>query len=37
MPDAAPRGRSTYLGENCRDFGIELFDVLDPRQGIEQW
>ena len=25
----------SYLAENCRDFGIELFDVLDKRQGIE--
>lgn len=24
-----------YFGENCRDFGIELIDVLDRRQGIE--
>lgn len=24
-----------YLEENCRDFGIELFGILDPRQGIE--
>jgi 3-isopropylmalate/(R)-2-methylmalate dehydratase large subunit len=24
-----------YLEENCRDFGIELFDILDSRQGIE--
>lgn len=24
-----------YFGENCRDFGIELIDVLDSRQGIE--
>jgi 3-isopropylmalate/(R)-2-methylmalate dehydratase large subunit len=24
-----------YLEENCRNFGIELFGVLDPRQGIE--
>jgi 3-isopropylmalate/(R)-2-methylmalate dehydratase large subunit len=23
------------LGENCRDFGIELLGILDPRQGIE--
>ncbi|MFI0473712.1 3-isopropylmalate dehydratase large subunit [Halomonas sp. HMF6819] len=25
----------SYFGENCRDFGIELFDVMDRRQGIE--
>jgi len=24
-----------YFRENARDFGIELFDILDPRQGIE--
>ena len=24
-----------YLEENCRDFAIELFGILDPRQGIE--
>ncbi len=24
-----------YFNENCRDFGIELFDILDKRQGIE--
>lgn len=24
-----------YFGENCKDFGIELFDILDSRQGIE--
>jgi 3-isopropylmalate/(R)-2-methylmalate dehydratase large subunit len=24
-----------YFAENGRDFGIEMFDVLDPRQGIE--
>lgn len=24
-----------YLAENCEKFGIELFDLLDKRQGIE--
>lgn len=24
-----------YLSENGRDFGIEIFDLFDPRQGIE--
>jgi len=24
-----------YFRQNARDFGIELFDILDPRQGIE--
>ncbi len=32
-PDAARQ--IAYLRENCTDFGIELLDVLDPRQGIE--
>ena len=32
-PDAARQ--VTYLGQNCRDFGIELFGLDDPRQGIE--
>ncbi|TNE67968.1 MAG: 3-isopropylmalate dehydratase large subunit [Alphaproteobacteria bacterium] len=25
----------SYFGENCRDFDIELFDLLHPNQGIE--
>ncbi len=24
-----------YFSKNCEDFGIELFDILDSRQGIE--
>jgi 3-isopropylmalate/(R)-2-methylmalate dehydratase large subunit len=32
-PDAAHQVR--YFRDNCRDFGIELFDIFDPRQGIE--
>ena len=24
-----------YFAENCEEFGIELFDILDRRQGIE--
>ncbi|MBR1221987.1 3-isopropylmalate dehydratase large subunit [Bradyrhizobium sp. U87765 SZCCT0131] len=35
MADADAARQVDYLGRNCRDFGIELFDVLDPRQGIE--
>jgi 3-isopropylmalate/(R)-2-methylmalate dehydratase large subunit len=35
IPDAAKAQQVRYLGQNCRDFGIELFDVLDKRQGIE--
>lgn len=25
----------SYFARNCEDFGIELFDILDSRQGIE--
>ncbi|WP_124380104.1 3-isopropylmalate dehydratase large subunit [Pseudomonas synxantha] len=35
MPDAGAARQVAYLSENCRDFGIELLDVLDKRQGIE--
>lgn len=35
MPDADGALQVSYFEENCRDFGIELFDVLDKRQGIE--
>ena len=35
MPDAGGAQQVSYFEENCRDFGIELFDVLDKRQGIE--
>ncbi|NWD04808.1 3-isopropylmalate dehydratase large subunit [Pseudomonas gingeri] len=35
MPDAGGARQVSYLAENCADFGIELFDVLDKRQGIE--
>jgi len=35
MPDAGAQRQTTYFAENCRDFGIELFDVLHPLQGIE--
>jgi 3-isopropylmalate/(R)-2-methylmalate dehydratase large subunit len=34
-PDESGALQIDYLAENCRDFGIELFDVLDDRQGIE--
>ena len=30
-----PARQVEYFGENARDFGIELFDMLDARQGIE--
>ncbi|WP_331135320.1 3-isopropylmalate dehydratase large subunit [Sphingopyxis sp.] len=33
--DEGARRQIEYLIENGRDFGIEIFDVLDPRQGIE--
>ncbi|ANG64462.1 3-isopropylmalate dehydratase large subunit [Marinobacterium aestuarii] len=35
VPDEGGARQVSYLGENCRDFGIELFDILDSRQGIE--
>ena len=35
MPDVAAARQAAYFDENCRDFGIELFDVLHPAQGIE--
>ncbi len=35
MPDAGGALQVDYFTRNCRDFGIELFDVLDKRQGIE--
>ena len=35
MPDAGGARQVSYLAENCADFGIELFDILDKRQGIE--
>lgn len=35
MPDTGGAQHVSYFEENCRDFGIELFDVLDKRQGIE--
>ena len=35
MPDPGAARQAGYFAENCRDFGIELFDVLHPLQGIE--
>lgn len=35
ISDPAKAQQVRHLGQNCRDFGIELFDVLDKRQGIE--
>jgi 3-isopropylmalate/(R)-2-methylmalate dehydratase large subunit len=35
MPDRGGQLQVDYFARNARDFGIELFDILDPRQGIE--
>ncbi len=35
MPDADAMLQTSYFADNCRDFGIELLDVLHPLQGIE--
>lgn len=35
MPDSGAARQDSYFHENCHDFGIELFDVLHPKQGIE--
>jgi len=35
MPDAGGAEQVAYFDRNCRDFGIELFDILHPLQGIE--
>lgn len=35
MTDAGGALQVDYFRQNSRDFDIELFDVLDPRQGIE--
>jgi 3-isopropylmalate/(R)-2-methylmalate dehydratase large subunit len=35
MPDAGAARQTAYFAENCRDFKIELFDVMHPLQGIE--
>lgn len=35
MPDPGGARQVSYLAENCQEFGIELFDILDKRQGIE--
>ncbi len=34
-PDDDGALQINYFDENCKEFGIELFDVLDSRQGIE--
>lgn len=35
MPDAGGAEQVDYFERNCREFGIELFDILHPMQGIE--
>ncbi|WP_202988760.1 aconitase family protein [Bradyrhizobium campsiandrae] len=35
MPDADATRQVDHFADNARDFGIEYFDILDPRQGIE--
>ena len=35
MPDDGGQRQVEYFAENARDFGIELIDILDNRQGIE--
>ena len=35
MPDPGGQRQTAYFAENCRDFGIELYDVLHPLQGVE--
>jgi len=35
IDDAAKAQQVRHLARNCRDFGIQLFDLLDRRQGIE--
>jgi 3-isopropylmalate/(R)-2-methylmalate dehydratase large subunit len=35
ITDPGGANQVTYFEKNCKDFGLELFDVLDSRQGIE--
>lgn len=35
MPDGGGAEQVAYFGRNCREFGIELLDILHPMQGIE--
>jgi 3-isopropylmalate/(R)-2-methylmalate dehydratase large subunit len=35
MADDAAERQAAYFAKNCHDFGIELFDILHPLQGIE--
>src|SRR5579883_385298 len=35
IADSQAAAQVAYFERNARDFGIELFDIMDPRQGIE--
>jgi 3-isopropylmalate/(R)-2-methylmalate dehydratase large subunit len=35
MADAGGERQALFFAENCRDFAIQLFDILHPLQGIE--
>ena len=35
MADAGAERQVSFFAENCRDFAIQLFDILHPLQGIE--
>jgi 3-isopropylmalate/(R)-2-methylmalate dehydratase large subunit len=35
MPDEGGQRQADYFARNCAEFGIEMFDVLHPMQGIE--
>jgi len=35
MPDAGAKLQVDFFADNAKEFGIEYFDILDPRQGIE--
>lgn len=35
MPDAGGQTQVDYFARNCADFGVEVYDVLHPMQGIE--
>lgn len=35
VADEGAAAQIRYLRRNCADFGIELIDLVDPRQGIE--
>jgi len=35
VEDPGAQGQIDYFARNGRDFGIEMFDVLSPQQGIE--